>query len=110
MSDCVFCKIASGAFNTTFLFSDDRVVAFKDLSPQAPIHVLVIPRQHFESIKAMEEESLIGHLFTTANKVAAQLGLTDYRLVANTGAQAGQSVFHTHIHLLGGRPMTWPPG
>lgn len=110
MSDCIFCKIAAGEFNTEFLFEDDRAVAFKDLSPQAPVHVLVIPRAHSESVKAMEDEALIGHLFTAAKQVAKDLALTDYRLVINTGEKAGQSVFHTHLHLLGGRPMHWPPG
>ncbi len=110
MSDCVFCKIAAGEFNTEFLFQDDQVVAFKDLSPQAPVHVLVIPKAHSESVKGMDDHALIGHLFFAAKQVAKDLGLTDFRLVINTGAQAGQTVFHTHLHVLGGRPMTWPPG
>lgn len=110
MSDCVFCKIASGAFNTEFLFEDDRVVAFKDLNPQAPHHALIIPKEHHASVKEVEDEALIGHMFTAAKKVAEKLGLNDYRLVINTGAQAGQTVFHIHLHLLGGRAMGWPPG
>jgi histidine triad (HIT) family protein len=110
MSDCIFCKIQAGEFNTEFLYEDDRVVAFKDLSPQAPVHVLIIPRAHYDSIKAIDDESLTGHLFTAANKVAEKLGLTDYRCVINTGPQAGQTVFHLHLHLLGGRDLQWPPG
>jgi len=110
MSDCIFCKIQAGDFNTEFLFEDDRVVAFKDLSPQAPVHVLVIPRNHYESVNAIDDEALTGHLFTAAKKVAEKLGLTDYRCVINTGPQAGQTVFHLHLHLLGGRDMGWPPG
>ncbi|UCH98724.1 MAG: histidine triad nucleotide-binding protein [Candidatus Aminicenantes bacterium] len=110
MGYCAFCRIADGAANTRFLFEDDRVVAFHDINPQAPTHVLVIPRYHYESIKEVTDEGLIGHLFTAAKEVAKKLGLTDYRLVINTGPQAGQSVFHLHLHLLGGRIMSWPPG
>lgn len=110
MSNCVFCKVAKGEFNTEFLFKDDRIVAFKDLDPQAPTHVLIIPRDHYASIKDVRDETLVGHLFTAAKKVAEKLGIKDYRLVINTGPEAGQSVFHLHIHLLGGRVMGWPPG
>jgi histidine triad (HIT) family protein len=110
MSDCIFCKIAAGEFNTQFLFQDDRVVAFNDLSPQAPVHILIIPKDHYPSIKNITDEQLIGHLFTAAKEVAEKLGLTDYRTVINTGPKAGQTVFHLHLHLLGGRAMTWPPG
>jgi histidine triad (HIT) family protein len=110
MNHCIFCKIASGGVNADFLFQDDRVVAFKDINPQAPTHVLIIPKDHYESIKEITDEGLIGHLFTAAKSVAKTLGLTDYRLVINTGPQAGQSVFHLHLHLLGGRVMHWPPG
>lgn len=109
-NDCIFCKIADGEFNTEFLFDDDRVVAFKDLSPQAPVHVLIIPRAHHASVKDMKDEALMGHLFTAAKRVAEKLGVDQYRLVINTGPEAGQSVFHLHLHLLGGRTMTWPPG
>jgi len=110
MSYCVFCKIAAGEFNTELLFEDDRVVAFRDLNPQAPVHVLIIPREHYESIKEVTDEGLIGHLLTAAKVVAKQLGISDYRFVINTGPKAGQSVFHLHLHLLGGRRMVWPPG
>ena len=110
MSDCIFCKIANNDFNTEFLYEDERVVAFKDLNPQAPVHVLVIPRTHFDTIKEMTEEILVGRLITVAGKVAENLNINEYRLVINTGKQAGQTVFHTHVHLLGGRPMAWPPG
>ncbi|MCP5051859.1 MAG: histidine triad nucleotide-binding protein [bacterium] len=110
MSDCIFCKIAAGEFNTDFLFEDDRVVAFKDLSPQAPQHILVIPRAHYASTKDIKDEALMGHLFTAAGEVAKKLGISDYRFVINTGREAGQTVFHLHLHLLGGRVMTWPPG
>lgn len=110
MSDCVFCKIAAGEFGTEFLFEDERVVAFKDLNPQAPHHILVIPRAHFESVKEVDDECLTGHMFTAASDVAKKLGISDYRLVINTGAEAGQTVFHLHLHLLGGRALHWPPG
>ena len=110
MSYCVFCKIAAGEFNTELLFSDDRVVAFRDLNPQAPVHILIIPRKHYESIKEVTDEGLIGHLFTAAKTVAKTMGISDYRFVINTGPNAGQSVFHLHLHLLAGRRMGWPPG
>jgi histidine triad (HIT) family protein len=110
MNYCTFCRIVSGGSDANILFEDDRVVAFKDLNPQAPAHVLVIPKDHYESIEDITDEGLIGHLFTAAKEVAKTFGLTDYRLVINTGPQAGQSIFHLHLHLLGGRTMHWPPG
>jgi histidine triad (HIT) family protein len=110
MSHCIFCRISSGEAQTRFLFEDRRVVAFHDINPQAPVHVLIIPREHYDSVKEIADEGLMGHLFTAAKAVAEKLGLTDYRLVVNTGAKAGQSVFHLHLHLLGGRTMHWPPG
>jgi histidine triad (HIT) family protein len=110
MEDCIFCNIASGKLNTAFLYEDDKVVAFTDLYPQAPIHALIIPREHFASIKEVEDTNLIGHLFQAGKEVAQRLALEDFRLVINTGQQAGQTVFHLHVHLLGGREMLWPPG
>jgi histidine triad (HIT) family protein len=110
MSDCIFCKIATGKMNTELLYKDEQVVAFNDINPQAPTHILVIPIIHYESVKEMDDEGLIGRLFTVAKKVAEQVGLKHYRLVINTGIGAGQSVFHTHLHVLGGRLMGWPPG
>ena len=110
MDDCIFCKIANGEFNTEFLFQDERVVAFNDLNPQSPVHVLIIPRNHFESIKEIDDEALVGRLFSAARQVAKDLQIEDFRLVINTGKEAGQTVFHLHIHLLGGRAMNWPPG
>lgn len=107
---CIFCKIASGRMNTPFLYESDDVVAFKDINPQAPVHVLIIPRVHYDSIKSVDNEELTGKLFSAAAKVAEKLGIPDYRLVINTGAKAGQSVFHLHLHLLGGRFFGWPPG
>ena len=110
MEDCIFCKIASGQMDTVFLYEDEKLVAFTDLNPQAPIHALIIPRAHFASIKEVEDTNLIGHLFQAGKEVARRLKIDDYRLVINTGQQAGQTVFHLHIHLLAGREMLWPPG
>jgi histidine triad (HIT) family protein len=110
MDDCIFCKIVKGEFNTEFLFEDDLVVAFRDIEPQAPDHILIIPRAHYQSIKDISDESLIARLFLAGNRVAEQLGIQSFRYVINTGEDAGQAVFHIHLHLLAGRKMAWPPG
>ncbi len=110
MESCIFCKIASGVFNTSFIYHDDQVVAFSDINPQAPVHVLIIPKAHIPSIRDLTDEALPGRLFKAAREIVKKLDLQDFRLVMNTGEKAGQSVFHLHIHLLGGRPMSWPPG
>jgi len=113
MSDCVFCKIASGEIPATIVHDDDDVVAFKDLNPQAPVHVLIIPRRHIASLDEATEDhrDLLGRLLLVAKELAATEGVEGgYRLVNNCGAPAGQSVFHIHVHLLGGRAMGWPPG
>jgi histidine triad (HIT) family protein len=112
--DCIFCKIVAGEIPATKIFEDERAVAFRDLNPQAPTHALVIPRAHVASLNEASEadESLLGHLLLVAARVAQAEGHADggYRTVINTGADAGQSVFHIHVHLLGGRRLTWPPG
>jgi len=110
MSDCIFCKIARGEMDTDLLYEDDRAVAFRDIDPQAPVHVLIIPREHFISVEEMEDENLIGHLIAVGSRVAGELGVKSHRLVLNTGRDAGQAVFHVHLHLLAGRSMGWPPG
>lgn len=110
MADCIFCKIANREIDSQLEYEDSNVIAFKDLDPQAPVHVLIIPKVHYDSISQMEDENLIGQLFTAGNKIANKFDLTNYRLVINNGPQAGQSVFHVHLHLLGGRIMSWPPG
>lgn len=111
MSGCIFCNIAGGRSGAKLLFEDDRVAAFYDIAPQAPVHVLIVPREHYDSIRDVDDEALVGHLFTVAKKVAEEkLGIKQYRLVINTGPEAGQSVFHLHLHLLAGRTMHWPPG
>ncbi len=111
--DCLFCKIAAGAIPVTRLYEDDQTLAFPDINPQAPTHILIIPKQHIASLTqaAPEDSALLGHLLATASTIAAQQGLADgYRTVINTGDDGGQTVGHLHLHLLGGRAMHWPPG
>ncbi len=110
--DCIFCKIAAKEIPGQIVHEDEDSVAFRDVNPAAPTHVLVIPREHVERVSDIEEKhaELVGRLFLVAKKIAAAEGLEDYRLVMNCGEGAGQSVFHIHLHLLGGRRMTWPPG
>ncbi len=110
--DCLFCKIISGDVPGQLVHTDERAVAFRDINPQAPTHVLVVPRAHHPNAAATADADagLLGHLVSVARTVAGQEGLSSYRLVFNTGAEAGQEVFHTHLHLLGGRKFGWPPG
>jgi histidine triad (HIT) family protein len=112
--DCIFCKIAQKEIPSKIVYEDEHVVAFEDINPQAPVHILVIPRKHIHNNLAFSEEdtSLIGHLFLVANKIASEKGIAErgFRTVMNCNAEAGQTVFHVHLHLLGGRPMKWPPG
>lgn len=112
--DCIFCKIAEKQVPSKILYEDDRSLAFEDIAPQAPVHVLVIPKRHITSSLELKEgdQELIGHLFLVANKVAREKGIAEkgFRLVINSGREAGQTVFHLHIHILGGRAMHWPPG
>ncbi len=113
MSSCLFCQIAAGERPATIVYRGDGVIAFRDIHPQAPTHILIIPTQHIVSLAeaTAADENLIGRMITTANSIAQQENLSKgYRLVTNTGTQAGQSVFHLHVHLLGGRAMHWPPG
>ena len=113
MSDCLFCKIAEGEIPSKKVYEDDEFFAFHDISPQAPTHVLVIPRRHVASLDQADEgdEALLGRLLLVCRRLARELGIASgYRVVNNCGAPAGQSVFHVHFHLLGGRPMGWPPG
>ena len=110
--DCLFCKIAGGEVPSEVAFQDDRVVVFRDINPKAPTHVLAIPRRHVPSLANLTDADgdLLGALFGAVRRVAQDAGLRDYRVVSNIGAGAGQSVFHLHLHILGGRPMSWPPG
>ena len=113
-NDCLFCKIISGDIPSNKVYSDDHVYAFHDINPAAPTHVLVIPRKHLSAVndRSEEHEPLLGALMAAANRIVAQLGLEEsgFRYVINTGSHGGQTVFHLHLHILGGRPLTWPPG
>ena len=111
--DCLFCKIASGTIPVTRLFENEQVLAFPDIHPQAPVHILIIPKQHFDSLARTTDvdADVLGHLLSAAGEVAQQQNLAKgYRVVINTGADGGQTVEHLHLHLLGGRHMGWPPG
>ena len=114
MSNCLFCRIVAGEIPAKIAYEDDDVIAFHDLNPQAPLHVLVIPRKHIATINDIQPDdaALIGKLMLAAKQVAADAGYADdgYRVVMNCGADAGQTVFHIHLHLLAGRQLSWPPG
>lgn len=114
MSQCIFCQIISRQHPATILHEDEHTLAFEDIHPQAPTHILVIPKKHISRPFDIEkqDEAVVGRLFRTAAKMAADRGLAErgYRLVMNNGTEAGQTVFHIHLHVLGGRRMTWPPG
>lgn len=115
MADCIFCKIATGEIPAQVVYQDDSVIAFKDLSPKAPVHVLIVPKKHVQSVAhfTAEDNALAAHIFIdVVPKLAAELGVdkAGFRLVMNTGSDGGQTVNHLHVHLLGGRKMTWPPG
>ena len=114
MSDCLFCGVIKGDVKGSIVYQDNSVVAFKDINPKAPVHLLIVPRKHIVTLLDLQQEdkSLIGDIFSVANQLAKDQGIArdGFRVVVNCGAGAGQSVFHIHFHLLGGRPMTWPPG
>lgn len=112
MSDCLFCKIVAGDIPSKKVYEDELCYAFYDIDPQAPVHFLVIPKEHIQSVSQVNEANAatVGHIFAVIARLAGELGLESYRVVSNIGAQAGQSVAHLHFHVLGGRDMTWPPG
>lgn len=114
MSDCLFCKMVSGEISADTVYENDNVLAFRDINPQAPTHVLVIPKQHIATINDLDEShrDLVGELFLAAKEIAQQEGIGErgYRTVMNCNEESGQSVFHVHLHVLGGRRMNWPPG
>ena len=114
MSPCIFCRIASHESSAKIVHEDDSVIAFHDIDPKAPTHLLIIPKKHIDSIDDLtpEDEQLAGNMLLVARQVARDLKLnkSGYRLILNTGRDGGQAVFHLHMHLLGGRPMHWPPG
>ena len=113
-SDCLFCKIVSGDISADIVYSDDEVVAFRDINPQAPTHVLIVPRRHVATINDIDKEHRtdVGALFVAARNIAKDEGIdaAGYRVTMNCNEAAGQTVFHLHLHLLGGRGFTWPPG
>ena len=111
-NDTIFEKILKGEIPCDEVYSDDLCLAFRDIAPMAPVHVLVIPRQPIESLRSASasDQTLLGHLLLVAARVAKQEGLTDFRTVINSGEAAGQTVFHLHVHVIGGRSLAWPPG
>ena len=113
-SDCLFCKILDGDIPADIIYESEHAIAFRDINPQAPTHVLIIPREHIATINALDERSaqFVGSLFLAAKQIAQQEGIAEsgYRVAMNCNAGAGQTVFHLHLHLLGGRTLSWPPG
>ena len=114
MSDCLFCRISAGEIPATLIHQDDELIAFSDINPQAPLHALVVPRRHVATLNDLTpgDDALVGSMFRRAAAIAAQQGYADrgYRTVFNCNREAGQSVFHIHLHVLGGRSFDWPPG
>jgi histidine triad (HIT) family protein len=114
MDECIFCKIINKEIPAKIVYEDDRILAFDDINPQAPVHVLLIPKEHFDSLNDIPEEKkdVLGHILSKARQVALEKGVKEsgYRIVLNTARDSGQDVFHIHFHVLGGRRMTWPPG
>ncbi|MFL0247418.1 histidine triad nucleotide-binding protein [Candidatus Clostridium stratigraminis] len=114
MDNCIFCSIIAGKIPSEKVFEDEKVLAFKDINPEAPVHIIIIPKKHINSINDLEynDSELIGHIYNVAKEIAADLKINEsgYRVVTNCGKDAGQSVSHLHFHLLGGRSLTWPPG
>jgi len=114
MEDCIFCKIINKKIPASIIYEDEKIIAFNDTKPQAPIHVLLIPKEHYASLNDVPDgdESILAHLLLKARQIAYDKGIGEdgYRLVLNTGGNSGQEIFHIHLHLLGGRRMTWPPG
>ena len=112
--DCLFCKIIAGDIPSNKVYEDDKVYAFRDIEPQAPVHILIIPKEHIASANELTEEnaSVVGHIFAVAAKIAKEEGIAEggYRIVNNCGEDGGQTVNHLHFHMLGGRSLAWPPG
>jgi len=114
MTDCLFCKMVAGEIQPDVVYEDEHVLAFRDVNPQAPVHVLVVPREHIATLNDLTDDhaELVGRLYLAAKRVAEKDGIAErgYRTVINCNAEAGQSVYHVHLHVLGGRHMHWPPG
>ena len=108
--ECIFCKIANKQIPTELIYEDESVVAFNDLNPQAPIHFLVIPKVHYESMNEISDSLEFGKIFSAIPKIAKKLGIKEYRTLVNTGKSAGQTVFHIHVHVMSGRNFSWPAG
>lgn len=108
--DCIFCSIVRKEVPATLIYEDDLVVAFADINPVAPVHVLIVPRRHYANLADAADDEILAGLQTAAQTIARSQNLKDYRVVINNGPSAGQSVFHLHLHLLGGRDFSWPPG
>lgn len=110
MTDCIFCKIANKEIPSNLVYENENVVAFNDINPCAPVHILVIPKKHVESLNELEDKNLMGELLSGVKEATKKLGIKDFRTVINTGKGAGQEVFHIHMHIISGRPLNWPPG
>lgn len=105
MSDCIFCKIANGEFNTEFVYETENVVVFKDINPVAPVHLLVVPKKHYSNLSEVDDKNLLLELMETVQNVTKKLSIESFRTVINTGKEAGQEVFHLHIHIISGRKL-----
>lgn len=112
MTNCLFCKMVTGDIKPDIVYEDEKLLAFRDIHPQAPVHVLIIPKSHVETLNDLDNPALAGHLLSKAPEIAKQLGLEEsgYRMVINCKEDGGQEVYHLHLHLLGGRRLHWPPG
>ncbi len=110
MADCIFCKIANKEIPSNLVFENENIVAFNDINPCAPVHILVIPKKHCESLNELEDKNLMAELLSGVKEVTKKLNIKDFRTVINTGKGAGQEVFHVHLHIISGRPLNWPPG
>lgn len=110
MENCLFCKIIKGEIPSNKVYEDEKTFAFYDISPQAPTHILVIPKVHVSSLNELEDVSVMSDIYSAVKNIVRELNIKEYRTVINTGADAGQTVFHIHLHILAGRPLLWPPG
>ena len=110
MENCLFCKIIKGEIPSNKVYEDEKTYAFYDISPQAPTHILVIPKIHISSLNELEDVSVMSDIYSAVKNIVRELNIKEYRTVINTGADAGQTVFHIHLHILAGRPLLWPPG
>lgn len=110
MENCIFCKIAAKEIPAKLVYETENIVGFKDINPQAPIHILVVPKKHYTSLNELDDKSLMGDLLNAVQEITKKLGINEFRTVINTGKSAGQEVLHIHLHILAGRDMQWPPG